>query len=594
MINLKRKILLHALILFIIVGFFPSASLAEADLTISRWIVEANLLKNGDLEISEDLTFNFNDEFNGIFRNIIMDKIDSIENLSVYELVKGDQVPYKMVDKAKKGESEKFTSKREDKNLVVQVFSPSSNEKKTFRFSYLLKNVAVRQVDTGDLYYKFIGSDNETPIDYFSSNLNLPKFEKEKIKIFAHGPEQGKIYFSDEKIKSEIKDIDPNQFIENRILFPKEYILTNKSKGEKTFVSIVEEEEVFAKKVEDDIEKKADRKEFLSKLSLYLSAFAMLIFAFLFYKFRRDTSVFEQMESTYPDDITPAELALFISQSLSPRALLASLLDLSHKGYIDITETDGKGDSKEYVFERTQKTADSLKDHEVFLLDWIFNRISATGTVSTLDLENYRNISATKFYGSQTEWTKLIKSDLYAKNYYDKSSKKWGIGVMILSIVWFALAIVTFTTESIYGMMPLFVGIGLFITALVLIYRTTDKGYIQFKLWKGFKKSMLENSEKNVDIENDRALIYAIALDVPMKGLNKFRTSIDEDYYPLQWGYLFFLTNPKGGSQFEDKFTNRFYGYAGSSSSTNSSIGGGGGFTGGGGGGAGGGGAGGF
>ena len=148
--------------------------------------------------------------------------------------------------------------------------------------------------------------------------------------------------------------------------------------------------------------------------------------------------------------------------------------------------------------------------------------------------------------------------------------------------------------ESLYGLVPLAGAIGFFVYGIALIYRTSDKGYIQFKLWKSFKKSMLENNEKNIDIDNDKALIYAIALDVPMKGLNSFRTSIDREYYPLHWGYLFFLPNKKGGSLFEDKFSNRFYGYAGSSSSTSTNIGGGGGFTGGGGGGAGGGGAGGF
>lgn len=591
---MKKKILLNTIILFVIITFFSSISFAEDDLNISRWIVNATLLKNGDLEVSEDITFNFNDDFNGVYRNIVLDGIDSLENLSIHEIVKGDQVLYNLVKKAKNGEKNRFTSKIEDKVLVLKIFSPSLDETKTFRLSYLLKNVAVRHIDTAELYYKFLGSENETQIDYFSVNLNLPQYDKDKIKIFAHGPRQGTIYFSDGKIKSEIQSLNSNEFVENRILFPKDYIPMSRKYGEKSFASILKEEEEFALKIDRDLEKKAVRKELLSKTSLYLSALSVFIFAFLFYKFRRNTSVFEKMESPYPDDITPAELSLFMSQTIPTRALLASLLNLSNKGYIDITEIDGKKDSKEYIFQRTHKTIDNLKDHEVFLLDWIFNGITNTNIVSTIDLENYRNKHSSKFYGSQTKWNKLIKADLVTHNYYDNSAKNWGIGVIILSLIWFVLAMLTFAAESIYGMMPLFVGIALLITGIALIYRTSDKGYIQLKLWKSFKESMISNSKKNIDLENDQALIYAIALDVPMEGLNKFRTSIDENYYPLSWGYLFFLTNSKGGSQFEDKFTNRFYGYAGSSTSSSSTFGGGGGFSGGGGGGAGGGGAGGF
>lgn len=591
---MKKVFLSNAIILFIILTLFSSISFAEDDLNIGRWIVDAKLLKNGDLQVSEDITFNFNDDFNGVYRNIVLDKIDGIEDLSIFEIVKGQEIVYQQVEKAKKGDKNKFTSKIDKKDLELQIYSPSNDETKTFRLNYLLKNVAVRHSDTGEFYYKFLGQENETPIDYFTVNLHLPKFEKEKIKIFAHGPQQGKVYFSDEKIKSEIKDIEAGELIENRILFPKDYILFSKKKGDKTFKQITEEERIFAEQIEKQIEAKAVRKELFSKISLYSSFLALLIAALLFYKFRRDTSVFEDMESTYPDEITPAELSLFMNKVVSNRSFLASLLDLSHKGYIDITEIDGKKDSKEYIFKRTQKPMDHLKDHEVFILDWIFNDITGHDEVDTLDIEEYRKKNSTKFYGSQTKWNKLIKADLLTHNYYDSSAKAWGAAVMILSIVWFILGIITLSMETLYGLIPLFIGIGIFIYGASLMYRTSNKGYIQLKLWKDFKDSMLNKNKKNIDIDDDKALIYAIGLDVPMKGLNSFRTSIDEDYYPLNWGYLFFLTNKKGGSQFEDKFTNRFYGYAGSSTSTSSNFGGGGGFSGGGGGGAGGGGAGGF
>ena len=591
---MKKRYLVNIIILFVIITLFSSISFAEDDLNISRWVVNAQLLNNGDLKVSEDITFNFNDEFNGVYRNIVLDRIDSLEDLEIYEIDKGEESIYTLVKKAENGQSNRFTSRTEDNQLILKIFTPSNDEIKTFRLNYLLKNVAIKHSDTAELYYKFLGSENENHIDYFSIKLRLPDYDKDNIRIFAHGPNQGTIYFSDGKIKSEIKDIKPNEFIENRILFPKEYIVNSSNNGDNNFASIIKEEEDFVIKTEKDIAIKSKRKELFSKISSYLSILSIFIFAFLFYKFRRDTDVFEKMESTYPDDITPAELSLFITQAVSARTLLSSLLDLSYKGYIDITEIDGKKDSKEYIFQRTHKTIDKLRDHEVFLLDWIFNGVNGSDRVSTIDIENYRNTRSAKFYGSQTKWNKLIKSDLLLHNYYDASSKKWGIGVIVISLLWFILSIVTFAEESIYGIMPLFVGIGLLITGIALVYRASDKGYIQLKLWKNFKESMVSESKKIIDIENDKALIYAIALDVPMNGLNKFRTSIDPDYYPLTWGYLFFLTNNKGGSQFEDKFTNRFYGYAGTSTSTSSNFGGGGGFSGGGGGGAGGGGAGGF
>ena len=291
-VPLRKRYLLSFLILFIIIIVFSSTSFAEDDLNISRWIVNAILLKNGDLDISEDITFSFNDDFNGVYRNIILEKIDAIENLSISEMVSGKEVAYKKVEKAKNGAKDKFTLKSGKDSLELKIFSPSDKEKKTFRLKYKLKNVAVKHSDTAEFYYKFLGKENETHIDYFSVNLHLPEFDKENIKIFAHGPQQGKIYFSDETIKSEVSDIRSGEFIENRILFPKEYIPLSKKIGKQSFNSIVEEEKALTNKIKEDVEKKAIIKDTFSKISMYLSLLAAPLFMLFFYKFRRNRDVF--------------------------------------------------------------------------------------------------------------------------------------------------------------------------------------------------------------------------------------------------------------------------------------------------------------
>ncbi|OLS03706.1 DUF2207 domain-containing protein [Tissierella creatinophila] len=591
---MKKRFLLSVLILFTAIILFSPISFAQDDLNINRWLVDGTLLKSGDLKISEDITFNFNDDFNGVYRDIILKGTDGVKDVSISEMIDGKEVLYKQVKDAKKGDRDKFTSYIDGSNLELKIFSPSKDESKTFRLKYTLKNVALKHSDTGELYYKFLGKENETHIDYFSVNLHLPQFEKEKIKIFAHGPQEGKIYFSDETIKSEVTDVEGGEFIENRILFPREYIPLSENIGEKNFNSILKEEKAFAQKVEKEIEEKAKRKDLFSKISIYLGVLAAPLFMLLFYKFRRNEDVFEKMTSPYPDDITPAELSLFMNKVISPRAFLASLFQLSYKGYIDIKEIEGDKGSKEYEFKRIQKTPKDLKANEVFLLDWIFDSAQNDNTVTTLELEEYRNKNSTMFYRSQTQWNKLVREDLKSQDYYDPLAKKWGVSIIVLSLIWIVIAIITFVFESVYGLVPLVTGIGILIYGIVLIYSPNERGYIQANLWNDFKDQIQKKSKKNIDISDDKALIYAIALDLPMKNLNSFRNSVGNEYYPLGWGYLFFLTNKSGGSQFEDKFTNRFYGYAENSSSGSSGFGGGGGFTGGGGGGAGGGGAGGF
>lgn len=365
---LKKRVfcLLFVLLLTIIVS--SPASFAADDLNIDRWIVDAYVNENGDLEISEDITFNFDSNFNGVYRDIVLEKIDSVEDLSIYEMIGGEENSYKEVNEAKKGDKDVFTRKKEKKNLQLQIFSPSSDEKKTFRLNYLLENVAIKHSDTGEVYYKFLGKENETHIDYFAINLHLPNFERNKINIFAHGPSQGKIYFSDDKIKSEIRDVNPDEFIENRILFPNEYIPLSENTGSGDFNSIIEEEKLLAKEKEAEIEKKEKRSSLLTKISIYFSLFITSIVFFTFYKFRRNKDVFENMTSPYPDDITPAELSLFMNKAVSPRAFLASLFYLSSKDYIEIKDIeDENGDtSNEYIFIKKENTRASLTSAESF------------------------------------------------------------------------------------------------------------------------------------------------------------------------------------------------------------------------------------
>lgn len=571
---MKRRFLSSIFISFIAIIILSSISFADSDLNISRWLVDANLLKNGSLEISEDISFNFNSPYNVVSRDIVLSKTDGIKDLSISEIVDGEEISYKKVPKAEDGDKNKFKLEEKNQKMNIKIFSPSENENKTFRLKYTIKNVAVKHSDTGELYYKFLGKENETHIDYFSVNLNLSEFEKDNINIFTHGSEEGKIYFSDMLIKSEVRDLSSGEFVENRILFPIEYIFLSKNIGEKSFKEIIEEEESIAEKIEEDLAKEAIKQGFFSKSAIYLSLLGVFLFLFLFFKFKRSPDIFNLMTGSYPDNITAAELSLFIDKAIVPRTFLASLLELASRGYITIEEIKGHVDSKEYSFMRTDLIPEGLKNHQLYLLDWIFNNIKNSPIITTLDFEIYRSKNPTEFYRFQNKWNKLVTSDLKSRNYYDSSARKWGMGLILLSLIWISIGIGSLIFQSMYGIISLVLGLGISFCGLVLFYRTSDKGYIQYRLWNNFKKEIQSKGKKVMDIDEDKTLIYGITLGLPMESLNKFRKNIDAEYYPLVWGHLFFLANPKGGSQFEDRFINSFYGYSDKGNSSSSNFGG--------------------
>lgn len=116
--------------------------------------------------------------------------------------------------------------------------------------------------------------------------------------------------------------------------------------------------------------------------------------------------------------------------------------------------------------------------------------------------------------------------------------------MLLISLISFVVAIITVAFGGLYG--------------IILIYRKSDKGYIEYQMWKDYKKNLEsqgkipENYDQN--IPKDKDLIYGLALGLTMKSLDNFRQRMPETYMSNHWVYWYFLTNPKGGSRFEDSF----------------------------------------
>ncbi|WP_195837988.1 DUF2207 domain-containing protein [Tissierella pigra] len=595
---LNKKISL--LILIILILSISSVSFADDTLGIRSWTVFSTLNENGDLIVSEDITFDFRDKFNGVYRNIVLTNTDGIENLKLSQLEDNDEIFYTLVDSAKKGDKNVFTAAKKKDTLELMIFSPSNNEEKTFRINYTVKNVAIRHKDIGELYYKFIGKENATPIEYFSAKITLPKIDREKTKIFAHGPLHGTIDFlEDNLIELEVFNVPAETFVEGRILFPPDFIGASENIGNSSFENIMDEELALIRSIEKKAESRAKNKTLFGNISLIFTALEVAIIGFVFNKFRRNIDSNSSYFSL--NDITPAELRLFFQNIIDSRSLMTTIFDLARKGFLTVEEIEtsqksSKKKKKDFLFRKTKNSDFDLTSHEKYIFNWLFNHIGNGQKVSTKDIEDYRKSSYTKFNKELLAWQNEVRADVKSQGYYDDRGHKWGWFVLFLGVVSLILGLLSLTFDSLYGIIPLLLSVPIFFYSIVLLFRKSDKGYIQYLIWKDIKRDLSKNrdilKDYDTNISTDRILIYALALGLPMKTIDNFRDNFQESYNPSHWAYLYFLTNKYGGSMFEDRFNSSFY--PGSSTTNSSSIGSGGGFSGGGGGGAGGGGAGGF
>lgn len=587
-------------LIFLLVLFVPMVSFAEDDLVVNSWQVKAQLDENGDLYVIENISYDFNAKFNGVFRDIVAEGIDSLEGLKIYEIKADQRIEYGEKPQAQKGEAGVYTRNLEDDAYQIMIFSPANNEKKTFRFEYILRNVAIKHSDIGELYFKFVGSENETFVNSFLAQIDLPQFNQEDIKIFAHGPANGEINFIDRNyIRLQVEDLSPKQMVEARVLFPLDYIAASNKSGHKDLDTILEEERALDRAAKAKEEARLKQRDTLNKLAIGLTGLAGLVLAFIYNKFRRDPQIFRDLQSPYPEEISPAELSLFMNSSISARSYLATIFDLASRGFLEIEEIKVEkkkrwlkdNNEKEFLFIRKDKVG-PLLEHEAHLLDWLFNRIGNGQKVDTYQIKKYRERNGISFYKDYNKWNKLVDRQLKSRDYDEPRRTAPAFVLISFGAILLVFSILALLYNATYAIFTLVTGAACLIYGFILAMRKSDKGYLQKKLWEEFKKD-IGKYEGEIGITTDKSLIYAIALGLPMKELEDYRSSIDTGYYPMYWGYWFFYTNRRGGSIIEDRINHGFYGHEGTSTST-STFGGGGGFTGGGGGGAGGGGTGGF
>lgn len=589
----------------LICGFTQSVK-ADVSLSIPDWVVDAHLLKTGDLFIVEDITFRFDSDANGVFREIVLENTSGVKDIQVEELLGNNTIQYNLAEEAQNGDSGVFLIINESGSTILKIFSPSEEGQiKTFRISYAVRDVAVKYNDIGELYYKFLGDENETPIGSFKINIKLPEnVADENIKIFAHGPLNGEYRkINSNTITLYVEDVPANTFIEGRILFPKEIIpLSNNIQNINNYTNILDEEASFQRKIIEERERIEKIRKILEPVSLFTSVIGLLVFILFLKLFRREKNIYKNEQfSGIPEDCTPAVAACLTGSILSINPIFATILDLVRKGYLKINIVKDKfinyADVEDYSITQVKELDDSLLSHEKYFINWFINEMGNGESISAHEIEYYSKHSAFKFQGSYNKWKTLVREDAVSKGYYDKSKTGYGVFSIAYSIVLFILGIFTLAYGGILGLFSIIMSIILFVYGILLFNRRSDYGYQQYRKWLEFLKHVKkyqdelpkEYTKEDFIRSPDISLIYALSLGLNMKSDEfYFDESYYSDgyYYNNSWffWYLVFVNN--NNNAFHKSIHNSFGGTTGSGS--------GGGFSGGGGGGAGGGGAGGF
>ncbi len=497
-----QKIISFALLSILLAALLiPVAAQAQTKtLYWERLDVNLTVLDSGDLLVEETQVIVFTSgTFREGYRSIPDNRLGSISAVSVWEDGQSCRVSVDHSD----GQYE----------IVWDLLQPRSNSRHTYVLQYTVHG-ALRYYDDGDqLWWKAIFSDRSFPVYASTVTVNLPA---------GAAAEQAEAYGTDADyagvggtrvVFTALEQIDPGQELEVRIQFPHGVV-----SGSAAAWQVLE-----------------DSRPILNLILGVVGALIMmggpLLLLLLWYLRGRDPQVAIPIDylTEPPSDAPPGVAGTLLDETADMQDILATLIDLARRGYLEIEEQTGRGllvSSTDFAFRRTGKPADDLLPYESILLSKVAGRL---GTQQLSALRNKFYTAIPKMQGGLYE--EIVRRGYFRSNPETTRKMYSGTGITLLFLLGFGAfftlsTLIEFTEAALCPVM----GIGVFCVALIIVGRympaKTRKGAEEAARWAAFKRYLAE-IERYTDLREatdqfERYLPYAIAFGIDRSWMKKF------------------------------------------------------------------------
>jgi len=398
--KLKKLLALAALIILILTT--TTAFAQDREHVIAEYIFNIQINQDGSAYIEERITNRFTGSFNGVFLNIDQRRFGSVEDYSVYEYIPatGQLIPFEMVRRASNGDDGVFTSRRDEGIRRFQVFSPSTDEYRTFVFRYNLTQATTRFTDYGQFHRTLIGQ-WDVPIESYQVNITFQSSSSRgniSAQALIDGNPTWDFITGDHiSFESYTNILRPGQTLGISTTFPREWIpyarSTNRSVHDAPFPW--------------------GRVLLGTAGAIFLLVIAIIVIKAWPHKVDFQDRYYEKL----PADNGPALMAyLWRERQLKIKDVLATLLNLARKGIVTITTAEN-----DTAFTIKNNHNQPLQPHEQYVLTWLFEDLASSDTITLADINEAGKTeeSALLFHENFNHWATIVATDAEPHNYYE-------------------------------------------------------------------------------------------------------------------------------------------------------------------------------
>ncbi|MFC4404095.1 DUF2207 domain-containing protein [Gracilibacillus xinjiangensis] len=479
------------LIAFVFAIFLLPQYVLAVDFSIEDTEIHAYLQENGDVQVTEEHTYQFDGEFNGITRTLIPKEQTQIMN---------------------------FHASENNKNLVVEqeenlykVYRSGSDEEVKVDLSYTIINGVEVYTDLAQFYWPFVDNRNESTYQNMVIYVHPPQPTEEALALGydkAYNTSEitsgGIVHFAMGEIESGSKgDI---RVAYDASLFPAASLLKDKTIRE----------DIAADKARLEAEAAAyeNKQELLSQISPYIAGgFTIYLVALFIVAWRKKHSRLLEAEHSassllsIPNQEMSLPATILYMKNMSPNGelLSAALLDLVRKGY---ARRDGESN---FII------VDSKTDyqHERILINWLFYKIGDNGVFSLTDLDAYFKVDKnhSTYQSDFLKWVQAVKDETVDHDLVDKQKGlRWTTAAAALFLIPFSIIL---GVHSLFMWMSFSIVLSLALMLFAIIYQPrTVEGLRIRQQWKQFSSNYDQISEKEwnewMSDKQMQAFIYAI------------------------------------------------------------------------------------
>lgn len=559
-----KKIFIFLLSLFICLPIANAVS--DVNYDVEEILIDANLDKEGNLNVKEIIVLD--GSFNGYIRDLVyknynLNSFDGtkesfyqsdIYNGSNIELIKVGKINYNKSDDfdnfnnnittfyqgyGYSGDSGVYELSYLSNGLSIKMFNETYKSTTAFYIEYVIDDVAVLHNDVAELYYNFIGEEFDDDISSVKIRVKLPEKTSGEVRVWAHGPLNGEIdiYKEDGYNYGAIASIDNlsrNTAVDIRMVYPKDYLSTNKTSNVNALDYILE--------VETERANEANSKRaYYKTITIAVTAISvfyiigLIILTIKAYK-KHDKEYKSDFKNEYNREIIEEYdvpiVEYIMDKNVTSNAFSAQVMNLIYKKKISVEKDEKKKNN--YTFKRINE--ENINPNESKIMKLLFDEIGKDNTVTTKEITAYSKVTSksgnNEFLNNFNGWKNSVISDAKKEQFYETNNKK-GLYFLYGFLGFFIAYLVASVLENGFFAFITVILTVIFIIYIATIKKRTVRGNEHYVRWKAFKKFLLDFGrfdEKDLPeiILWEKYLVYATVLGVADKVSKAMQVKLDQ------------------------------------------------------------------